>query len=213
MKHAISILAFFGLACSAALGQKTDDVGRLGLNAVMFPQAFELPSSSERALKSKMKQACTKNGLGGQSVDGRFIITAEVNLLAKELTPTAPPMHALDVETTMYIGDGIEGTLFASVTITNKGVGNTEAKAYAMAFKGIKPTSDEIQSFIEEGKQKIVEYYNSQCDFILAEAQTLGKNQQYDDAIAKCMSTNLFCLYDVIYVFTQRNLDQVGKVI
>ena len=36
-----------------------------------------------------MKQACTKNGLGGQSVDGRFIITAEVNLLAKELTPTA----------------------------------------------------------------------------------------------------------------------------
>lgn len=193
MKYAISILAFLGLACSAALGQKTDDVGRLGLNAVMFPQAFELPSSSERALKSKMKQACTKNGLGGQSVDGRFIITAEVNLLAKELTPTAPPMHALDVETTMYIGDGIEGTLFASVTITNKGVGNTEAKAYAMAFKGIKPTSDEIQSFIEEGKQKIVEYYNSQCDFILAEAQTLGKNQQYDDAIAKCMSIPEVC--------------------
>ena len=193
MKHAISILAFFGLACSVALGQKTDDVGRLGLNAVMFPQAFELPSSSERALKSKMKQACTKNGLGGQSVDGRFIITAEVNLLAKELTPTAPPMHALDVETTLYIGDGIEGTLFASVTITNKGVGNTEAKAYAMAFKGIKPTSDDIQSFIEEGKQKIVEYYNSQCDFILAEAQTLGKSQQYDDAIAKCMSIPEVC--------------------
>lgn len=193
MKNAIFILAFLGFVSNAALGQKTDDVGRLGLNAVMFPQAFELPTSSENALISKMKQACTKNGLGGQSVDGRFIITAEVNLLAKELTPTAPPMHALDIETTMYIGDGIDGTLFSSVTFTNKGVGNTEAKAYAMAFKAINPTSDDFQSFIAEGKEKIVEYYNSKCDFILAEAQTLGKNQKYDDGIAKCMSIPEVC--------------------
>ena len=91
----------------------------------------------------------------------------------------------------MYIGDGIEGTLFASVTITNKGVGNTEAKAYGMAFKGIKPTSDEIQSFIEEGKQK--RYYNSQCDFILAEAQTLGKTSNMTTPSRKCMSIPEVC--------------------
>ena len=189
MKHAISILAFFGLACSVALGQKTDDVGRLGLNAVMFPQAFELPSSSEGA-QVQNEMACKM-----ASEDKASMADSSLRLrsICSRRNWTAPPMHALDVETTLYIGDGIEGTLFASVTITNKGVGNTEAKAYAMAFKGIKPTSDDIQSFIEEGKQKIVEYYNSQCDFILAEAQTLGKSQQYDDAIAKCMSIPEVC--------------------
>lgn len=193
MKQAITIsFVLLLLGMNVSWGQD-DDTGRIALNAVVFEQAFELPKAVERQLENKLKQICTKNGMGGQSFDGRFIITAEINVLAKEITATAPPMHAITTETTIYIGDGFEGTLFASASISGKGVGNTEAKAYTMALKQIKPNSDELQALVETGKERIVEYYNSRCDFIMGEVDVLVSSQEYDAAVAKCLGIPEVC--------------------
>lgn len=102
-------------------------------------------------------------------------------------------MHAYTVETTFYIGDGVEGTLFASMSTESKGVGKSEDKAYISALKSIRPTTDEFAAFVEEGKTKIVEYYNSQCDFILNEAKAKADMQDWDGAITKVMSVPEVC--------------------
>jgi hypothetical protein len=54
-----------------------------------------------------------------------------------------------------------------------------------MALRNIKINDPKIQEFVEGGKKRIIEYYNSKCDFIITEAQTLEQKQDYQQAIFK----------------------------
>jgi len=162
---------------------KSDDLGRIVLNAYVPSQGENIPSSARKMLNNKMKQIATKNGVGGSRLNTQFIISPQVSVLSKDLTATAPPMTALGLEFTLYIGDGYDGTVFSSMSIETKGVGTNETKAYIQAIKQLKPANPEIKAFINEGKGKIVEYYNSKCDFIIKDAQTLATQNKYDEAI------------------------------
>lgn len=196
MKKIIIIIGFvlvnFVLVAQNNEG-KADDAGRIALASVVSDQIEGLTPSAQSNLQNKLNQITTKNGIGGSSLNNRFIITANVVVLTKDITPTAPPMQAYTLEVTLYIGDGIEGTLFSSTSITLKGVGETETKAYMAALKNLKVDDSKYQSFIEQGKNKIIEYYNSKCDFILKEAEMLAAQNDFDGAIAKLVGVPEVC--------------------
>ena len=92
-------------------------------------------------------------------------------------------MVAQNIDVTFFIGDGIDNVLFTSLNISLKGVGTNENKAFIEALKNIKTKTNEIQKFIDEGKNKIIDYYASKCDFILNNAESLVNQGKYDDAI------------------------------
>jgi len=172
---------------------KVDDLGRIVLNTYVSDQVEGLPSSAKRMLENKLSQIAAKNGMGGSRLVQRFIITPNVTVLTKDLTTTAPPMTALTLEFTLYIGDGIEGTKFASTSIELKGVGKNETKAYIAAIKRINPANPTIQNFVSQGKNKIIEYYNSRCDFIIKDAKSKAERKEFDDAIAMLLSVPEVC--------------------
>lgn len=172
---------------------KTEDLGRIVLNAYVPSQVEGVPASAKKMLLNKMAQITSKNGIGGSGLNPQFILSPNVTVLTKNLTATAPPMTALTLEFTLYIGDGYEGTVFATKSIEAKGVGTNETKAYMSAIKRLKPANPEIKAFIEEGKEKIVEYYNTKCDFIIKDAQTLADQNKYDEAIWKLTTVPDVC--------------------
>jgi hypothetical protein len=185
----------------------SDDAGRIALAAVVSNQIEGLTPSSQSTLQNKLNQIATKSGMGGSSLNNRFIITANVDVLTKDITPTAPPMHAYTLEVTLYIGDGIEGTLFSSTSVTLKGVGKTETKAYMSALKNLKTSDSRYQTFIEQGKNKIIEYYNSKCEFILKEAEMLATQNEFDAAISK-----LVCIPEVCKECFDKAMDAIGPI-
>lgn len=172
---------------------KLEDVGRLTLAAYVPPQIDQMPDAARSALSNKISQIVTQNGMGGSARNERFILTANIVINTKDILPGPPPMHAYTLDITFFIGDGIEGTKFASKTVTCKGVGTNETKAYMEAIKMVKPTDPALQSFVEEGKKKIMAYYNSKCDFIIKDAQTLASQDKYDEAIYKLVSVPDVC--------------------
>ena len=183
------IIAIIALVfCSQFIGNaqntqgKTDDMKRIALTAYVPPQIEGMPESARANLENKLNQIVTENGLGGE-INQRFIITANISVLTKDITPTAPPMHAYTIEVTLYVGDGIAGTLFASTSTSLKGVGETETKAYLNALKNLKVKDPSYQSFLEKGKEKIIAYYNDKCDFILKDAETKSSGGNYEEAI------------------------------
>lgn len=182
----------FGAKAQNTAG-KADDMGRLTLAAYVPPQIDQMPDAARSALSNKISQIVTQNGMGGSARNERFILTANITILTKDILPGPPPMHALSMEITFYIGDGIEGTKFASKSVSVKGVGTNETKAYMEGIKMVKPTDPSLQSFIEEGKKKVMAYYNSKCDFIIKEAQTLASQDKYDEAIYKLVSVPDVC--------------------
>jgi len=187
MKKIIYVIALFIsvtiLSGKIIAQEKSDNLGKLALNAYVPPQIESMPPIARENLKSKLSQIAMQNGMTGSVVNPRFIITANINVSSKDLTATAPPMTALGLDVTLYIGDGLDGTKFASTTITVKGVGTNETKAYIEALKNIKPADPAIQSFVEKGKTKIIEYYNSRCDVILKDAQNLAAKNDYEQAL------------------------------
>jgi hypothetical protein len=186
---------------------KTDDFGRIALHAYVPEQAENISPSVERILINKMSQIATRNGLGANSFNPRFIIVPNITVLSKDITSTAPPMVAMNIEVTFYVGDGVDGKLFSSASLELKGVGTNETKAYISAIKQIKPTNARLKRMIKEGKTKIIEYYNSHCDFILKKAQTLADAKQYDAAIY-----TLVTVPEVCKDCYMKSLDMVGPL-
>lgn len=160
-----------------------EDAGKLALNAYVPPQVESIPPAARENLKNKLNQIVMQNGMSGSAINPRFIITANITVQSKDLTATAPPMTALGLDVTLFIGDGIDGSKFATTTISVKGVGTNETKAYMDALKNIKPADPAIQAFVQTGKTKIVEYYNSRCDVILKQAQSLAAQNQFENAM------------------------------
>lgn len=193
-KILLSLLIVIGLNTYAqnTVG-KSDDAARITLASYVPEQIDQMPDAARSSLSNKLNQIVTQNGLGGSAFNERFIITANINVITKDLTPTAPPMHAYTLEVTLYIGDGIDGTKFASESTTVKGVGESDTKAYISALKNLKTKDSKYQSFIDAGKNKIIQYYNSKCDFIIKEAQTLANQNDFEEAIFKLTSVPEVC--------------------
>jgi hypothetical protein len=186
---------------------KLDDLGRIVLNSYVSDDVGDMSSSAKKMLGNKLGQIVTKNGIGGSSLNPKFILTPTVTVMSKDLTATAPPMTALVLDVTLYIGDGIEGTKFASTSIQVKGVGTNETKAYISALKRISSKNSDIADFITEGKTKIMAYYNTKCDFIIKEAKVLEDANQYDAAILKLSSVP-----DVCKECYEKCLDAIGPI-
>ena len=197
MKRTIfMMIAFYGLTFSLNaqnnLG-KTDDLGRLAIAAIVPAQAEGIPPSAHQLLVNKMGQIAVQNGLGAMPVNPRFCMIPLVNVLEKEITPTAPPMQALTLDITFYIVDALSQNIFSQTSIQAKGVGQTEDKAYIQAIREINIKSGQFKGFVERGKEKIIEFYNSQCDVILKNAQALAGQKQYEESLFVLLSVPDVC--------------------
>ena len=172
---------------------KSNDAGRIALKAFVPADMGDLTETAREALKTKLQSVITSNGLGGSSYDDRFVMTAKIVELTKDVSPTTPIIYTYTLEVTLLIGDATSGTLFSSHSFEQKGSGNSETKAYMTALKGIKAKDVQYAKFIDDSKVKIIEYYNSKCDFYLKEAQTLADQSKHQAAIATLISIPEVC--------------------
>ncbi len=164
--------------------EKVDDMGRIAIVPYVANQVENIPLSAKNNLQSKMAQILTANGIAGSTnYNSRFIITPNISVLSKDVVAGAPPKVALVLEVAFYVGDGVSGTKFGSTAINVKGVGRNENKAYLSAFKNIKSSNAEIKNLINKAKERILAYYNDGCDFIIKEAESLTKQNKFDEAL------------------------------
>ncbi|WP_300569781.1 hypothetical protein [Flavobacterium sp.] len=192
-KFIYSFAAIVGFATvSIAQDNKSDELGKIAL-ATYIPAQESMSEQATNMLTNKLGQIISTNGIAKSSYNSRFIITANANVMTKDLLATAPPMTALTLDVTLYIGDGIDGKKFASKSLTLKGVGTNETKAYIDAMKNINQNDAGIQSFVTNGKNKIVEYYKANCSLIIKEAQLLEKQNRFDEAIFMLTSVPAEC--------------------
>ena len=217
----IKLVLFIVFACCISLANAQTPAAKAGSGLVLaawVPNQIEgMPEMARKNLENKLTQIITANGMSGDARNSRFIVSANIVVATKDITPTAPPMQAYTLDVTLYLGDGFEGKSFSSYSTTVKGVGDNETKAYNAALKNIKTNDPNYQAFIEKGKTKIIEYYTTQCDVIIKEAKVLAGMNKFDEAIWKLTSvpnicTDCFnkCMTAVAPIFQQK-IDFVCK--
>ncbi len=185
MKKIIMLLAvlFIGLTTVTAQNNeaKADDAARIAITPQVSDQA--IPQATKNLLINKMKQICTKNGMSGEGENPFFVMDVSIDVLTKDITPSAPPMHALTLSVNFEIKDNMSGNVYSQTSIEVKGVGKNETKAYMEAVKVLNTNAGQFKAFVEKGKEKILEFYNSECDFIISRAKALHQQGENNKAI------------------------------
>jgi hypothetical protein len=170
-----------------------DGANRLALT-VWIPETIDgLTPAAEQNLQNKLAQILSRSGIFAEENASRFILTANVITIDKHVLPTAPPKFMYTMDVTLYIGDGVEGKQFSSYNTTVSGVGNTETKAYMTALANIKTNDNNFQRFITQGKNKIIDYFNAQCDVTLRQADVFAGMDNHEQALHLLMSVPDVC--------------------
>ena len=217
MKKIIVILFLTFVVINTNAQVKLDDFGRVVLNTYL-PDNIAIPTEAKNLLLNKITQITSNNGMGGSQANPRFVITVNVNLGTKDIIAGPPQMIAQNIDITFFVDDAVTNIIFSNTTLSLKGVGTNENKAFIDALKTINPKNKELLSFLEEGKSKIINYYSTNCDFIIKDAQTLVKQEKYDEAIYQlslvpdvCKDCYFKCL-DTLTQIYQQKIDADCKV-
>jgi hypothetical protein len=217
MKKIIIILFLIVSAININAQVKLDDFGRIVLNTFL-PDNIAMPTEAKNLFITKISQITSNNGIGGSQANPRFVITANVNVGTKDIIAGPPQMIAQNIDVTFFVGDAFTNNIFSNTTLSLKGVGTNENKAFIDALKAINPKNKEVLAFLEEGKAKIINYYSTNCDFIIKDAQTLAKQEKYDEAIYQlslvpdvCKDCYFKCL-DTLTQIYQQKIDADCKV-
>jgi hypothetical protein len=167
---------------------------KLALMIYISDKSDEMSDAVKKSLHNKLAQIISKNGIyADDPTHSRFVLTANVVVQDKHITSTAPPQHAYKLDVSLYVVDGLEGKSFASYTSSVSGIGTNETRAYMNALKNINVNNPEYQQFLEEGKTKIVDFINSECDHIIKEARTFAQMEQYGKALWQLINVPGFC--------------------
>lgn len=149
---------------------------------VYVAENSDLGNAGVKFIETRLLAAISKFGISGSGANPRFFIGPVVNLLSKNITSTSPTKYLMNYEITLLAVDAINQTKFASYTFTSKGVGDSPDKACINAFTNEKFQQKEFYEFLKEAETKILNYYNKNCDVLIAEAEGEAKLRNYSSA-------------------------------
>jgi hypothetical protein len=84
---------------------------------------------------------------------------------------------------TFTIYDKFDGVEYASISINISGIGQSEVKAYNSAISKIIPLDKQFDGFVQGAKNNIKNYYASNCETIMKNANNLSAQGLYNEAI------------------------------
>lgn len=142
-----------------------------------------VPSAVDSRLQSKLSQALSKAGLTSVDYDSRFFVAGRFDDAINDVT--GGPNQKILVKTTLtiYIGDAEEQKIFATESFELKGVGSSDQQAYSNALKSINGSNEKLIDFLRKGKQKIIDYYNTNYTKYLDNARKQMAARNYDEAL------------------------------
>jgi hypothetical protein len=205
------VIFLFGILPLAVLAQNNlgsaNDYDRISLDVYIPEQVQDIPEHAKSLMVNKLTQAVTEKGMGGAGVSPRFLVTAKMELLTKDIAPTVPRVETYTFDIYLYIVDHVDKTIVSSTSFTAKGAGSNANKAYTNALRTINLNNSKVDKFLDDGKRKIIEYYNSRCDFIIARAKSQATQNQFADALA-----TLSGIPEVCKDCYMKALDEIGPI-
>jgi len=142
-----------------------------------------MPEEARSYLETKLTQMVTQNGMGAAAGYGQFYLVSKFALLSKEILSGSPTMISQKINLALSIVDYFGEKVIASTNLELQATGANETKAYINGIRNINPENPKIQEFIRSGKEKILNYYDSNYSAIIRKAQNMAAMKQYEEAL------------------------------
>jgi len=169
--------------------QNTDDVGKIALSVVMPENVDGLDASQLSKLETKISQIVTVSGLAASGYNNNFVIYPKFAVYESNIVEGGMQnITVVTAELSLFIKQVDNNLLFSTISKQLKGSGSNKELAITNAISKI-PTSDpEFKTFIETGKSKIIQYYETKCVDIIKQSDSYVKMQQYEQALGLLMT-------------------------
>lgn len=151
------------------------------------------PHNAKIQVENKLTQLLTANGLSSLDPNSQFVLTVVTVPQNKEVLPTAPVQYVEIMDMTFYVADVLNQTVFSSTSQTVRGIGKSETKAYMDAIHKINTKSGNMAAFVQQGKEKIIAYYDHEAERILMDVRTMIQMKEYERAIFTAMTIPAQC--------------------
>ncbi len=158
---------------------------KLSIKLTPFVPVYEgIGASGSKLLKDRLNAAITKIGFGGEGSNPRFIVGPSINIVSQNVTSTAPTKYANTYEINFMVVDVISETVFNTYTSEFKGVGDSPEKAFISGIRNVDFKNQQFMDFLLMSEEKIVEYFENNCESLLSEADAEAGMRNYDNAFA-----------------------------
>lgn len=191
-KNGLRLLCL-GMAMAVAAGVSAADCELL-MSTIPVEQGEDVPESISSRLMSKLRTAMSQYGVVASDGETQFFVTGRFDNSYLDVTSAGTQRNYM-VKTTLkvYIGDMFNKKEFASAEFQLKGVGKTLERAYSRALSSLGNDNIELVGFIEEGKSKIIDYFNKNYTTYLNRARTALKAREYGEAFYYAVSVPECC--------------------
>lgn len=174
--YILLLLLFFQYNLSAQ-----EEFGKINLTPYVSDLAG-VDDGGKKLLEKKLNQIVLANGVSG-GFDRRFIITPQVQILSESTTGTIPQKTSVKALFSLYIGDGVSGSLFCTTDIESRGVGNDIQAALFSAIRKINSKDSRIVEMISQSKQRIISFYNRESPLLIKKAEAEMSKQNFENAL------------------------------
>lgn len=184
-KLILSIIA--AITCIGSMSAQEADAGKIVVVPYVVNATNTAYPKSSKILTDKLNRIVLKSGMVSTGASSPFVITANPVINEEETTPTAPPKTVINMTLTVYVGNGEDGTLFASWSTDLKGIGDSRDQAFASAYRKLKVDDPALLNAMAEAQNKVREYYDSKAPDIIREAERLVASGDYEAACERLM--------------------------
>ena len=138
--------------------------------------------SSKKFILNKFHRVILNQNFG-DTFEERFGLIINPIIKTEEYTNTVPSKYYIDLSLNVYAIDYIEKKQLGLFSIDNlKGISSNKERSIISALREFKKTV-ELDEFIIDVKNKVINYYNTQCEFIIEESINLSKMNQFDQSL------------------------------
>lgn len=184
----------------------------------VLPLSTELiGNNTATILYNRINQAVALNGIGSSSNSNKFLIITNVTVLSVEMTTTPPVRFCAEVEINLYLVDNSRKLVMSQESIIKKGFGDDKTKAIHEAVCQLKARDPKIKKMIVFGKNKIIDYYNSECETLIKTINTYLECGMVKEAVNELnaipqIDDNMGCYDNSLNILSKIAKEQLQEV-
>ncbi len=185
----ILLIFVFNIVTYIIYAQSTSDIGKIALSVIMPENVDGLDASQLSKLETKIIQIVSGSGIAASGYNNNFVIYPKFAIYESNVVEGGMQnITVITCELSLFIKQVENNVLFSSVSMQLKGSGNAKTTAITNSISKIPINDNQFKTFIETGKSKIIQYYESKCDDIISKSDGLIKMQKYEDALGLLMT-------------------------
>lgn len=170
--------------------QTQADLGKIQLSVLFSEDQYNnYDSDLLDKVESKLTQLLSENGIVSTAYNNGLVLQPKIIMNGNDVVEGGMQnINVTNITLQLLMKQDQTNMVFASYSKQLKGTGRDQYAALNNAINSLDGNDPAIQRFISQGTEKLMAYYQSNCNQIMTKSANLEKNGRYEESLALLQS-------------------------